>query len=90
MNESPAGIARPPRKPNRRRAARCCACLALASSTLAPTGCADEETLREFRDVAASSLESGFKQIFDGLISGAFAAFVVGTDQPAGDGDDAG
>jgi len=48
-------------------------------------GC-DDAALSEFRDASAASLEAGVKQVIDGLIEGAFAAFVWGDDQPAADG----
>lgn len=58
------------------------ACAALALSLCTTAGC-EEEVADQFRDAAATSLETGFKQIFDGLIEGAFAAFVVGTQDEA-------
>lgn len=57
------------------------ATLALAASAFA-VGC-QEEDARAFRAAAATSLESGIKTIFDGLVEGAFAVFDQGTDQPA-------
>ncbi len=74
------------RSPNRNRHSLRIGCAILALHLGIATGC-EEEVADQFRDAAATSLEAGFKQIFDGLIEGAFAAFVVGTqDEAAADG----
>ena len=68
----------------RRRIGAAVGLLAVSPWLMAP-GC-DDAALSEFRDASAASLEAGVKQVIDGLIEGAFAAFVWGDDQPAADG----
>jgi len=50
-----------------------CASL-LGATLLVLPGCIDSDSLQAFRDAASSSLQTGLKAIFDGLIEGAFAA----------------
>ncbi|RMF72049.1 MAG: hypothetical protein D6744_17195 [Planctomycetota bacterium] len=58
---------------------RVCAAFALLTGlTLGSLGCGSDVSLTAFRNAAASSLESGFKSIFDGLVEGFFAVFVQG------------
>ncbi|MFQ5805531.1 MAG: hypothetical protein ACE5I3_03665 [Phycisphaerae bacterium] len=67
-----------------------CAILALAAAALLTgTACDDEAAGRAFRDAAASSLESGVKNIMDGIIDGLFAVVELGTEQDSGTGTDA-
>lgn len=53
------------------------AALMAVTPWLMASGC-DRTAQNAFRDASASSLEDGLKQVFDGVISGIFAAFVLG------------
>lgn len=58
------------------------ASLALLSAVLGATGgCNQDEARRAFRSAASSELESGVKSINNGIISGLFEVFRLGTDQ---------
>ena len=55
---------------------------ALLSAVLsAAVGCNQDEARRAFRSAASSELESGVKSINNGIISGLFEVFRLGTDQ---------
>lgn len=67
----------------RRRSIGMAAALLAVSPWLMAVGC-DDASLNQFRDASAASLEAGLKQVFDGLVEGAFAAFVLGDNANAG------
>lgn len=61
-----------------------CATLALATVILLMgTACDEEAAGRAFRDAAASSVQTGMKDITDGFIDGLFAVFELGDGQDA-------
>lgn len=62
-----------------RRNRRWRATLALAGAALVMgTACDEEAAGRAFRDAASASLQSGMKNIMDGVIDGMFAIFELG------------
>ncbi|MBI5863135.1 MAG: hypothetical protein HZB38_01215 [Planctomycetes bacterium] len=56
------------------------AALATAALLFGAAGCNTDEAMRAFRSSASTQLEAGVQSIASGVISGAFAAFELGTE----------
>lgn len=63
---------------NRRRSWTLRIALLFALSLLLTPGCSDERLIN-FRDAAATGLQSGVNSILDGVVNGLFAAFLSET-----------